>query len=68
MGGSSQSLAETITGFCEHSGLRTRLSEIGVDEEQLPELAAAASKQWTGTFNPVPVDESSLLEIYRDAL
>jgi alcohol dehydrogenase len=68
MGGSSQSLAETITGFCEHSGLRTRLSEIGVDEEQLPELAAAASKQWTGTFNPVPVNESSLLEIYRDAL
>jgi len=31
-------------------------------------LAAAAAKQWTGTFNPVKVDESSLLEIYKKAL
>jgi len=68
MGGSSQSLADTLEGFCEHSGLKTRLSEIGVNEQQLPQLAAAAAKQWTGTFNPVPVDQSSLLDIYRNAL
>lgn len=67
MGGSSQSLAKTITGFCEHMGLKTRLSEIGVTQEQLPAFAAAAAKQWTGTFNPVKVDESSLLEIYKSA-
>ena len=68
MGGSSKELAKTITGFCEHVGLKTRLSEIGVNEKQLPELAAAAAKQWTGTFNPVKVDESSLLELYKNAL
>lgn len=67
MGGSSQSLAETLAGFCEHSGLKIRLSEIGVNEEQLPQLAAAAAKQWTGTFNPVPVDEEALLKIYHAA-
>ncbi len=67
MGGSSKALAETLTGFCEHVGLKTRLTEIGVNQEELPQLAAAAAKQWTGTFNPVPVDESSLLEIYKKA-
>ena len=67
MGGSSEALAQTLIGFCEHVGLKTQLSEIGVNQEQLPKLAAAAAKQWTGTFNPVPVDESSLLEIYKKA-
>lgn len=67
MGGSSQSLADTLSGFCEHSGLKTRLSEIGVSQELLPELAAAAVKQWTGTFNPVPVDQKALLDIYQAA-
>ncbi len=64
---SSASLAEALTGFCEHSGLKICLSDLGVGTEQLPDLAAAAAKQWTGTFNPVPVDESSLLEIYQQA-
>ncbi len=67
MGGSSQALAETLTGFCEHVGLKTRLSEIGVNQQQLPQLAAAAAKQWTGTFNPIKVDEASLLQIYQKA-
>lgn len=67
MGGGSQALAETLTEFCFHVGLETKLSKIGVKQEQLPQLAAAAAKQWTGTFNPVPVDESSLLEIYKSA-
>jgi len=67
LGGSSESLAETLTGFCEHSGLKNRLSEVGVTQEQLPQLAAAAAKQWTGTFNPVPVDEEALLKIYQTA-
>jgi hypothetical protein len=33
----------------------------------LSELSAAAAKQWTGTFNPRPVDEEVLLNIYQSA-
>ena len=66
--GGSQQLAETLTKFCEVSGLSTNLTDLEISADQLPELAAAAAKQWTGTFNPVPVDETSLLEIYKKAL
>jgi hypothetical protein len=31
----------------------------------LPELAKEAARQWTARFNPRPVQENDLLEIYR---
>ena len=31
-------------------------------------MAAVAAKQWTATFNPRPVTEDDLLQIYRKAL
>ncbi len=34
----------------------------------LRELASSAAKQWTALFNPKPVQESDLLELYRSAL
>jgi hypothetical protein len=33
----------------------------------LNQLSEAAAKQWTGTFNPRPVNEKVLLEIYQGA-
>jgi alcohol dehydrogenase len=38
-----------------------------VSEIALPDLAKAAAKEWTGTFNPRPVAETELLEIYEAA-
>jgi alcohol dehydrogenase class IV len=33
----------------------------------LQELATAATREWTGGFNPRAVTESDLLELYRAA-
>jgi alcohol dehydrogenase class IV len=40
---------------------------LGVEREKLPELAASAEKQWTGNFNPRPVNRENLQGIYQQA-
>lgn len=60
-------LAGRVTELVEASGSPTRLSQCGVNRALLPQLAVEAAKQWTGTFNPRPVDEASLLELYEAA-
>ena len=60
-------LANLIADLVRHTGLPTNLSQCGVERRMLPKLAEDAAKQWTGTFNPRPVDESSLLELYEAA-
>ena len=65
--GGSYELAQLLTRFCEEGGLKLRLQDLGVKEENLSKLADAAAVQWTGTFNPVSVDSPSLLAIYENA-
>ena len=60
-------LATTITNLVSAAGLKTCLSELGVDQNKIPELAVAAADQWTGNFNPLPVDAESLANIYQAA-
>jgi len=43
------------------------LAALGVEQNRLGELAAAAEKQWTGKFNPRPFDAAAALELYRCA-
>eukprot|EP00456_Euglypha_rotunda_P009579 TRINITY_DN1219_c0_g2_i2.p2 TRINITY_DN1219_c0_g2~~TRINITY_DN1219_c0_g2_i2.p2 ORF type:complete len:404 (-),score=108.16 TRINITY_DN1219_c0_g2_i2:3366-4577(-) len=62
-----EKLAGRVAQFASRSGLPTNLAQCGVAREKLPLLAEDAAKQWTGTFNPRPVDESSLLELYEAA-
>ncbi len=64
----ADSLAEFITSLVARADLATRLSQCGVEEAALPELAADAARQWTTSFNPRPADAQSLLELYRQAL
>jgi alcohol dehydrogenase len=60
-------LAGQVAELVGHSGCPTSLAQCGVERRMLPQLAEDAAKQWTGTFNPRPVDESSLLELYEAA-
>lgn len=60
-------LADFLTSLVEKAKLSTQLAGCGVEKEKLPELAGAAAKQWTGTFNPRAVDQDSLLSIYESA-
>jgi alcohol dehydrogenase len=61
-------LAGFVTLLADRAGLATRLSQRGVQPDKLPELAADAAKQWTGTFNPREVQPSDWLELYQSAL
>ena len=61
-------LAEYIVSMIQAVGAPTTLNECNVDPSLFPTLAQEAAKQWTGNFNPRPVDAESLEELYRCAL
>ena len=48
--------------------LKQSLSDLNVAPENLPQLAKEAADQWTGKFNPEPVNEESLQHIYSAAV
>jgi alcohol dehydrogenase len=58
-------LARRLEQLRDAAGLPRRLRDLEVPDSSLPKLAAMAAKQWTATFNPRPVGEAELLEIYR---
>ena len=60
-------LADFLTELIDAAGLQIKLDHCGVEQDKMPELAAAAAQQWTGTFNPRDVDQQSLLGIYQNA-
>ena len=62
-----ETLARRLEDFARVGELPSRLSDAGVTKESLPELAALAAQQWTGTFNPRPFDAAGALEIYERA-
>jgi len=60
-------LARHLLDLLKRAGLPTCLSECGVSRTIFPLLAEEASQQWTGKFNPRPVGENELLELYEAA-
>ncbi|HEY4262982.1 MAG TPA: iron-containing alcohol dehydrogenase, partial [Schlesneria sp.] len=59
--------AKYLGHLISDAGMPTHLAQCGVARSKLPQLAEDAAKQWTGTFNPRAVDESSLLDLYEAA-
>lgn len=39
-----------------------------IDPATIPELAAAAADQWTGRFNPIPLDAPAFAALYENAI
>jgi alcohol dehydrogenase len=62
-----EALAHRLEDFAVAAALPARLSDVGVAEESLPDLADLAAQQWTGTFNPRPFDAAGAFEIYQAA-
>jgi alcohol dehydrogenase len=60
-------LAHFLTDAAATAGLATRLREHGVERDRLPELAADAMKQWTGSFNPVEMSAEDYEALYAAA-
>jgi alcohol dehydrogenase class IV len=65
--GAAETLALRLEDLAGAGGLAMKLSDSDVEESALPELAAQAAAQWTGTFNPRPFDAHGAMEIYRAA-
>lgn len=61
-------LADQFTRFMDLAGLPTQLSLFGVEEQHLDELASNATTQWTGNFNPAPLQKNDFIQLYRHAL
>ncbi len=64
----AEDLAAKVEAMLAAGRLPGRLRELGVKAENLAELAAMAATQWTAGFNPRPVGQADLLEIYTAAL
>ncbi|MCA9116010.1 MAG: iron-containing alcohol dehydrogenase [Planctomycetaceae bacterium] len=61
-------LADYVESLVSEAGLPTTLSACQVDSGLFPQLAEEAAAQWTGTFNPRPVDSDSLRGLYECAM
>jgi len=65
--GASHALAERLEEFARIGGLPENLSEAGIPRDDLRQLAEEAAVQWTGRFNPRPLDAAGALEVYECA-
>jgi alcohol dehydrogenase class IV len=63
----AETLALRLEDLARAAGLSVKLADSGVEDSAIPELAAQAAAQWTGTFNPRPLDAEGAAEIYRAA-
>ncbi len=63
----AETLARRLEDFVRAAGMPSKLADAGVTHDSLPDLAALAAEQWTGTFNPRPFDAAGAVEIYRGA-
>lgn len=61
-------LATRLEEMAARGGMPSGLRAVGVTREDLGRLAEAASLQWTGRFNPRPLDRKGALEVYQWAL
>jgi len=61
----TEALARRLEELATAGGLRSNLRATGMKEIELPELAAEAAGQWTGTFNPRPFDKQGAIEVYQ---
>jgi alcohol dehydrogenase len=61
-------LAARIGELVAESGQPQRLADCGLDRELIPVLADEAMQQWTGKFNPRPLNHQDFVELYQCAL
>ena len=64
----AEALAERIEIIRGELGLPERLRDVAVTAAEIPVLARAAGEEWTGGFNPRPIDPAGFEELYAAAL
>jgi alcohol dehydrogenase len=61
-------LGVPLLPWLEETIALAKLPAHSIDPAAIPELAEAATHQWTGRFNPVPLDAAVLTSLYRKAV
>jgi alcohol dehydrogenase len=67
MENAAEAISDFISEVSRKAGLAGKLSECNVSRGDLPKLAAAATQQWTGKFNPVELSGDDYLKLYEAA-
>ena len=58
-------LASMVTQWLREAGLATSLDELSIPSSGIDLFVEDAMKQWTGTFNPVPLNPDRMRQLYR---
>jgi alcohol dehydrogenase len=58
-------LAELVVQWLKQAGLATSLQELSIPSSGIEALVEDALRQWTGTFNPIPLDADRTRDLYR---
>jgi alcohol dehydrogenase len=66
-GNAGNRLATRLEELARAGGLPRTLESINVPREDLAILSENATKEWTGTFNPRPLDAAAALALYEHA-
>lgn len=66
--GAPNRLADLLRDMTRRTGMPTTLEECGVEAGLISTMAHEAAEQWTGKFNPRPVEAGQFEELYRCAL
>jgi alcohol dehydrogenase len=66
-GNAGNRLARRLEELARAGGLPPTLESIKVPREDLAILSENATKEWTGTFNPRPLDAAAALALYEHA-
>ena len=65
--GGADELASWVEMLTLEAGFPRSLSEAGIEERNIEDLAELACEEWTGTFNPRPLGMSDFEELYDAA-
>ena len=58
-------LAEMVTHWLREAGLATSLHELSIPDSGIDVFVQDALKQWTGTFNPIPLNADRTRGLYQ---
>ena len=58
-------LAQLIVNWLKEAGMATSLGELEIPSTGIDTFVEEALKQWTGNFNPVPLDADAARKLYR---
>ncbi|MEM6978095.1 MAG: iron-containing alcohol dehydrogenase [Planctomycetota bacterium] len=61
-------LANLVTGWMEAADLATTLEDLLIPSSDIGQFVDEALQQWTGTFNPIALDEDTVRSLYRDVV